>query len=287
MKTYDSGIPNYSKLYGHIVEFKGFKNIEENKLYEIEEMVNRFKKYEKSRGIEGYNIAITHITSSQMCRRFSFDEKMVYLILCCDPYLVHFYNFISTSIISNSDINELECIDEINMANEARQQQLYQLKNNIIQQIGFYDSNLINIEFSFFKRFYSDKVLIDNVKKDMIDILRKTFTNYYLISKLSEQEILDVMRKSDFYINYMLENNIRLSINTLAFNTFCQGEILDLKNCNQKILFIILTMDRKFKACDYYDELELIDRQQEIENLIGFYDENFIKAEKRLKKIYK
>lgn len=285
MKTYDSNIPGYSKLYYHINGFKHFEDINDNIVYEILEMVDRFKSYNNHVGYEGYKSAVSYLTSTCSCRNFSFDTKTLFLILCCDPNLVHFYRFISTSIISLNEIEELTFGDEKDQAKMVRKKQLNQLEEDIKSQIGFYDSNLINFEFDFFKKFYSDKILLDNIKLDMMCVIRDLCSKHAMLKEISDKEITYLLDASDKYIKHLGGKKINVYGNTIAFNTFYQGEILGLFSNIQKLFFFISTIDRQCDAANLFSKSSTKETIYEIENLIGFYDEKFIEAEKSYKKI--
>ena len=160
VKTYDDCITNYSKLYYNLGKFNNFKNIDENNLYEINELVNHFKGYERSIGYEGYKMAINYLTNPYNKLGYDFDTKIAFLILCCDPFLIHFNTYMKKPIISEDEISEIETIEEKNDARKAKIKQLKDFENEVKYRIDFYDYNLVNLEFAFFKKFYSDKVLM-------------------------------------------------------------------------------------------------------------------------------
>lgn len=284
MKIYDSCIPNYSKLYYRLGTFKNFSEIDDNQLYEIMEMVNRFKNHQTS-DIDNYRKVIDYLTNPRLRMICDFDIKMAFLILCCDPYLIHFFEFIEKPIISESEIKKIESIDDVNEAKFVRRQQTKQLEDEIKSQAGFYDPNLINLEFSFFRKFYSDKMLVSNVKMDMVDSICDLSSNYLMLKKITCGQIIKVINSSNNYLRYISEHNKKLFINTLSFNTLYQSEMLGLENNIQKLLFFIVTIDRECKALSYFDSLDVHSKKQEIENFIGFYNEDFIKAEKEYQKI--
>lgn len=287
MNLYETFMKNYEKLYYNMINFNNFQNIDENNLYEISEMVDYFKNYEKSIGSEGYYIAINYLTNNYNRLRSDFDTKIAFLILCCDPYLIHFNTYMKSLIVSEDEIMELETTEEKNDAKKARLEQLKKLKNDIKYQIDFYDGNLIKLEFAFFEKFYGDKVLFTNVRADMINLIYNASLNYSHLNTLTDSEIMKLINSSNCYLNSLNEKNKSLSVNTIAFNTFYQGEILGLETMIQKLFFLVATIDRECKALSYYNDLCLYKRQYEIENLIGFYNEDFIMAEKEYQKIIK
>lgn len=285
MKTYDPNIPNYSKLYYNVNKFNNFDEISENNVYEILEMVNHFKGYNKSVGYSGYQNVINYLTNPCNYKIFDFDTKILFLILCCDPQLVHFHTFIRTNIISIDEIKGLKYEEEIETAKMARNSQFKKLEEDIRYQIDFYDPNLINLEFSFFKKFYSDKMLLDNIKLDMMRVIHNLCANHLMLKEISNKEIAYLLTASDNYITYISDKKRNLYVNTVAFNTVYQGEILRLFNSIQKLFFFISTIDRKCNAANLFAKSSKKETIDEIESLIGFYDEKFIEAEKTYQKI--
>lgn len=285
VKTYDGYITNYSKLYYNLGKFNNFKNIDENNLYEINEIVDHFKSYEGSIGYEGYEMAINYLTNpyNRLCH--DFDTKIVFLILCCDPCLIHFNTYMKSPIISEDEIGEIETIEEKNAARKAKIKQLKNFENEVKYRIGFYDYNLVNLEFAFFKKFYSDKVLFANVKADMISLIYKASLNYPFLNTLTNNEIEKLINNSKNYLSYLAKENKNNSINTMIFNIFYQGEILELETIIQKLFFLVATIDGECRALSCSNNLNVHNKEQEIENLIGFYNGNFIKAEKEYQKI--
>lgn len=285
VKTYDDCITNYSKLYYNLGKFNNFKNIDENNLYEINELVNHFKGYERSIGYEGYKMAINYLTNPYNKLGYDFDTKIAFLILCCDPFLIHFNTYMKKPIISEDEISEIETIEEKNDARKAKIKQLKDFANEVKYRIDFYDYNLVNLEFAFFKKFYSDKVLFTDVKADMINLIYKVSLNYPFLNTLTNNEIEKLINNSKNYLSYLAKENKNNSINTMIFNIFYQGEILGLETIIQKLFFLVATIDGECRALSCSNSLNVHNKKQEIENLIGFYNENFIKAEKEYQKI--
>ena len=62
-------------------------------------------------------------------------------------------------------------------------------------------------------------------------------------------------------------------------------KILGLETIIQKLFFLVATIDGECRALSCSNSLNVHNKKQEIENLIGFYNENFIKAEKEYQKI--
>lgn len=286
MRSYDESMPNYSRVFGHIVDFKNFKDIDENRLYEIEEKVLMYKD-KKNSNKEKYKFAIDYLSNSRNYPLSDFDSKMVFLILYCDSALIHLHKYIEMSFISEYQIKNLTNKDDVKQALEVNRCKIYRFQQDIRDILGFYESNLINLEFAFFKRFYSDKVLLDNIKMDMTGLIPMNSICYSLMCNLTQQNKQRIIYKSDVYLNYINENNKELSINTLIFNTFYQSEILRLENVAEKLFFFISTIDRKCQALHCFENLKGSRGIEEIENILGFYDEHFIKAEKIYKKIIK
>ena len=86
---------------------------------------------------------------------FDFDTKILFLILCCDPQLVHFHRFVRTTVVSHDEIKGLKFEEEIEKAKMARRSQFQKLEEDIRYQIDFYDPNLINLEFIYFSSWIS------------------------------------------------------------------------------------------------------------------------------------
>ena len=202
VKTYDDCITNYSKLYYNLGKFNNFKNIDENNLYEINELVNHFKGYERSIGYEGYKMAINYLTNPYNKLGYDFDTKIAFLILCCDPFLIHFNTYMKKPIISEDEISEIETIEEKNDARKAKIKQLKDFENEVKYRIDFYDYNLVNLEFAFFKKFYSDKVLFTDVKADMINLIYKVSLNYPFLNTLTNNEIEKLINNSTNVVEY-------------------------------------------------------------------------------------
>lgn len=279
MKLYNRDMPSYSRLYGHINEFKKFNDIDENRLNEIYELVKHFKSYEKSCGYKGYEMAINYLTN---LLKICFDEKIAFLIMCCDYDLIHFNDFIRTPIISKYEIESLENDDDINLALIFRKKQLQKLKKSIEETIGFFDFNLVSLEFIFFQKFYSDKVLVDGVHTDLTHLICEASSCYNTLNNLNQEKKNQLIKGSNNYLNYIKENNKKIEINSLLFNIFYQSDLLGLMNDTERLFFFISTIDRECKALNYLNDNSIF----QIENIVGFYDDKFMKAEKVYKKKY-
>jgi len=249
------------KIFRNSDSFQGFKNISESRYKYIEELANKFKgtvigktKLEKYVNLVqfltcGKGRYSTNATVNNLLFK-SFDEVILFYILCCDENLVAYDNFLFTEEKKDAEIKTRK-------------------------EIGICNDKLIRFERSLYLS--QKQSLITDVKANFgtyLKILIQYKHNFKTITKERYNEI------KDFSKIWLSNQNTKYIYNTLVFNIFFQKELLNLKDSSEILLFVILCLDPNYKLLTIYEEESRINPLvKRIKNEIGIFDTKLLLIE--------
>ena len=125
----------------------------------------------------------------------TFDERMAYLIMMADPNLVIFKEFLKIDLISISEITKVNDEKERNHLNNIRKQTISAYKSKVREKIGFFDAKLLKYEEMFFKKFFNEHELINEVGNNNQDSLlakAKVLKDFNNISDKRYEELINI-----------------------------------------------------------------------------------------------
>lgn len=242
------------KIFRDSDSFNGFKNISSDRCKYIEELANKFKstvtgktKLEKyvnlvqfltsGKGRYSRNEAVTNLLFK------SFDEVILFYILCCDKDLVAYNNFLFTEDKTQAEIKTRK-------------------------EIGLCNEKLIKFERALYLS--KNKKLITNVKADFGAYLKVLIRYKHDFRSITKERYNEIKELSKEWISHQ---NTKYIYNTLVFNIFFQKELLNLKDSSEILLFLILCLDPNYKLLTIYEEESRINNlKKRIVNEFGIFD---------------
>lgn len=279
--------PEYlrTKLYQREKEFKNFENLTEEDFIRIEnkiqlkEDVIQEKTKKPLDKLTKYMEILTYLTNPNIHLEFkTFDERILFLIMCEDPNLITFKEFLKTNLTSTQDIKKEQNPKAREELEKKRAQEILDLQTRVRNQIGFFDSKLLKFEKIYFQKFLSKQELISEVKQDNITILIALLPFINSFESISEEDFALLQKKAQLWL---AETNAVNDLYTAAYSCEYQNETLGLKNLSEKLAFLILTGDPDLKCLQIYEEESRTDevKRRCLEEL-NYYNENLIKLEK-------
>ena len=163
------------KFFQYDVGYKKFQGITTERLEEIKKDIERFEeitfdpkrsKYEGK--LDRYYRILAHLTTR---RDYTFDEKVAFVIMACDPNQVLYVDYKKFDIQSNASIEKIEDQEEKIAAKQYNDMLITELASGVRDKIGFYEPKLLRFEEGFYKKF--TKELIPYSGKDYGDTLFK------------------------------------------------------------------------------------------------------------------
>ena len=152
----------------------------------------------------------------------SFDERMAYLIMMCDPNLVTFKEFLKLDLISISEISNIENKDERNHLMLQREQTIAAYETAVRDKIGFFDTKLLKYEEMFFRNFFSEKELITEVGINSQNTLMKMAKSLRDFNSISDERYEHLINLAQCWLSYVSEEN---NSKTAAYSVMNQKKL--------------------------------------------------------------
>lgn len=264
-------------------EYSKFNNISLERIEEIKKDIESFKKENINKKFDylgnsrnGEYIEVLCYLSSFKCSNYTYDEKIVFIILMFDPEL-KFYNIYSNfNIVDLETIKSVETDMEKKELNELRKKQIFNLECEVRRAIGIWDVNLIAYERDYLARVLNNNCFVKNAPNDYSSSLFK---------KICELDDLIIGKERFEYVNEKVKEYIssidRVNYIDLAFHILFQNDILKLRNNKEQLLFFVLAFDPELKVLNIYEDEPTVKKIKE--RLImefGFYNKELIKVER-------
>lgn len=252
------------KVYSKDNFFNNFANISEERLNEINNIVEQFTKIyidQKDKPFDIYLKALRYIANDKELnfKRINYDERILILILVVDPDLNIFKEFLNAYSASNRKESFLP-------------------QRIITQKFGFFEPYLIKYENSYFRNFLPKPDLVSNVNIDFWDKLLKRSIFVSNFNNLSNEEIDDIFIKVEYFKSNVADPT---NPNTIAFNALNAHNVLGFNKVQSMLIFFIANFDADLNILRIYEEESNIKNIKErIEQEIGFYYKDLIRLEK-------
>ena len=278
-----------TKFYQKERESKKFQTMDEEqlasvakKLYRKEEIssndVNPFQSPRITK-LDKYIKVLQYLSNPSIHMEIkTFDERLAYLIMAVDPYLITFKEFLKINLMTIEEISRIEDLKERNRLFDERNQTIYEYESTVRDQIGFFDAKLLKYEELFFKRFYNNKELITQVgqhNEDKFLLLSCLIQSFDSISNERYQELVE---KAEVWLS-MVPEKYRSKIAT--YSTTNQKDLIGLDTLAEQYAFYILIVDGNLDMLRIYEEESMIPKTEErIQEEFGFYNPSMITLEK-------
>ena len=278
-----------TKFYQKERESKKFQTMDEEqlatvakKLYRKEEIssndVNPFQSTRITK-LDKYIKVLQYLSNPSIHMEIkTFDERLAYLIMAVDPYLVTFKEFLKINLMTIEEITRIENLKERNRLFDERNQIICEYESTVRDQIGFFDAKLLKYEELFFKRFYNNKELITQVgqhNEDKFLLLSCLIQSFDSISNERYQELVE---KAEVWLS-MVPEKYRSKIATYSITN--QKDLIGLDTLAEQYAFYILIVDGNLDMLRIYEEESMIPKTEErIQEEFGFYNPSMITLEK-------
>lgn len=278
-----------TKFYQKERESKRFQTMDEEqlvavtkKLYRKEEIAsNDYNPHQTGRmpRLDRYVKTLQYLSNPSIHMELrTFDERVAYLIMAVDPYLVTFKEFLKINLMTIEEISKVENLKERNRLFEERNQTLCTYENTVREQIGFFDAKLLKYEELFFKRFYNNRELITEVGQHnedkflLLSCLIQSFDN------ISDDRYEMLVKNAQIWLSQVPEQ-YRSKIATYSATN--QKDLIGLQSLAEQYAFYILIVDGNLDMLRIYEEESMIPAMEErIQEEFGFYNPAMISLEK-------
>ena len=291
MQSYFIPIEHYrNKIYSTEKTSKGFLDITEEQLDEIEKKVQKKRKImdeeplsyvaRKADKLDRYQKTLQYLTTPLIHVELkTFDERIAYMIKMCDPELITYKEFLKSNIISINEITMAEDTDERKRLIREREQALSNYEDNVRRQIGFYDPKLLSYEEVFFKRYYSEKELVTGVNvgnQDALIFRAKFLKNFDGVSDERYEELVSLARG---LLSLVPE---RFNTSSATYSVLEQKKLLGLKTTAEQLALFILLVDNDLDMLRIYEEESMMPvvRKRIIEEF-GYFNPELLSLERK------
>ena len=254
-----------------------------NKIYRkqeiTEEVPTSYPKGNFSK-LERYIKVLQYLTNPSIHMEMkTFDERLAFLIMSVDPYLITFKEFLKINLQSIQEISKVENLNERNRLYDERNQTLTNYETAVRNKIGFFDARLLKYEELFFKKFYNERELITSVgqhNEDSFLFLSCLLTSF---DKISDERFKELQEKAKTWLS-MVPDKYKTKIATYSATN--QKQLIGLNTFAEQLAFYILVVDPNLDMLRIYEEESMIPSVEErIMEEFGYYNANLIKIEKK------
>lgn len=277
-----------TKLYQKGTSSNKFNNITEEelaivakKVYQRQEMFNDERKYipERTQKLEHYVRTLKYLINPNIHFDFpEYDQRIAYLIMAVDPYLITFKEFLKIHIQSIDEIAKMPDKKKRNQLFDERNKTINRYECTVREQLGFFDVRLLKYEELFFKRFYNKRELITEVgihTEDNFILLSLLVSSFDSISDVRYQEL---QRKANIWLS-QVPSKYKTKIATYSVQN--QKELIGLKSPEEQLVFFILVVDPSLDMLKIYEEESMTEPTKErILEQFGYYSKSLINFEK-------
>lgn len=267
MAYYDSSnilMINRSKLYQRSREFQKFQEINEKDLTKIkEDVINFLNRLNISNSIltssklENNIAVLTYLTLSTTNAVTTFDYRILFYILACDPELISFKEHLKT------------------YANPLEKQKA------IRDEIGFYDEQLAKYESAYFAKFLKDKELLHGIGINIMPLLLLETEEITTLSSITPKRFKDILNRIKKYHTELLPTD---DYKTILYHIYRQQKLLGIKSVPEKLIFFIMSTDPSFQLLTIYEEESRWDIvKQRALTEVGYFSKELIRKERILK----
>ena len=274
------------QLHSRSVSFNNFKNITVQEIEDMKETIAAKKKFSEANnksidinsGLTNYQNTLRYLTNPTISQELkTFDEKILYLILSCDPELLMMETFIGSDITPSSRINDEEDEKKKQQLQAKRKEELDSFANKVRELIGFYDPNLLKYESILHRGLMKKAGLVSDVKTPSLESLLKRTWMVKNINIINNQNLIRLRAIASMWLN---EAKDPQDLNSLAYNLQNRYRDLHIYNVEEQIILFILIADPELDLLRIFEEesnYKGIQRRAIAE--LGFYNKGLINVE--------
>lgn len=277
-----------TKLYQREKEHKKFQNLSEEQLAEVAKKV--YKKQENKGNaqsneskLDRYYKTLQHLTNPYIhCDLKTYDERIAFLIMMTDPYLITYKEFLKLNLVSNEEIAKEEDEKEKRILLEKRKKALLDYEKTVREKIGFYDPRLIKYEEAFFNRVYSERELItevENISPENLMFRAKLLKSFDNVSDERFEELKEIAQG---WLSIVTE---KPNSKTALFSVLNQKNLLGIKTVTEQLALYILLVDPELDMLSIFEEES---KMQTVEDRIteefGYFNKEMLILEKKFHK---
>lgn len=244
-----------SKFYNQQHKFNNFKDITDEKINEIDELVKNYKELIKPilSSVEDFQKAsqeyaqILYVALSD--DDLTWDEKMLLVIRYMDPELKLADLYLGMeSIRTQTIIEEKDNPFAVKDLIAAKKKKEFELIKKSREAIGIYDVNLLKYELKLYNKLANS--LKFNTKSD--------YTTTFFSSYVTDKTNLDINDNEHTAVklaarSYKNKYGIP-TINDLSYQLLNQSKIIGIRTSHLAMPFMIYVLDSGFKALKIYEE---------------------------------
>ena len=276
-----------NNFYRRKNEFNGFKDLTDERRQEIIQEVEHFKstlpKEYFSPNLFVYIDVMSHLLSSICNKKYTFDEKIVFLIEAVDKNLIALKIHNETETVSITDIKRSNTIEERSTLMRKKDDEALKIETKIRKELDFYDRNL-----RIFEKYYSARV---KNKTKFEEAPAKDFTSTLLentsqlpLDKISLERYEEICEIAKWWI---AQTNSEGNQKRASSNIISQNNLLKLNSRQEQIIFFILVVDPELKAYTIYEENgSWKNIKEEMKLTLGFFSKELIFLEEKYHKIF-
>ena len=283
--TYDFTPLEYyqTKFYQKEGNFKKFANISEEQLSLISKKL--YKNQEKCNNtplnnLDKYKKILQYISNPLIHLDLNtFDERIAYLIMAIDPNLIMFKEFLKIDLISIDEINKTKNEKEKIHLKKLRNQTISIYENTVREKIGFFDVKLLKYEEMFFKKFFNEKELITEVKKNNHVNLHTKIKSLKDFNNISNERYQELKNIAQTYLS-LIKNSYNYQV--VTYNIFNQKKLLKLNTLEEQLALLILIIDSNLDMLKIHEEESRITITEErITEQFGFFNKDLLILEQK------
>ena len=281
-----------TKLYQRRNDSNNFLKLSEDelahvaqKVYKRQEMLSDTLSYKLKpmSKLEIYYDALRYLTSPLIHLELpTYDEKIAYLIMTVDPYLVLFKEFLKIDLPGLDAIFKIEDKKERNRLLELRNQTIAIYETTVREQIGFFDINLLKFEEMFFKKYYGERELITEVQNNNQDYFINNAKILRSFNNISNERYNDLVQVAQTWLS-IAPNEFNSKVATYSVTN--QRKLLGLRNLAEQAALFILLVDSNLDMLRIYEEESRMPNvEKRIIEEFGYYNPELLNLEKKFHK---
>lgn len=281
-----------TKLYQRKNDFNNFLKLSEDelakvaqKVYKRQEMLSDTSSYKikPMSKLERYYDTLRYLTGPLVHLELpTFDERIAYLIMTVDPYLVLFKDFLKIDLTSLDEIFKIEDKKERNHLLELRNQTIAEYETSVREKVGFFDINLLKFEEMFFKKFYGERELITEVQSNNQDYFINNVKMLRSFNSISDDRYDELNQVAQIWLS-IAPNRFNSKVATYSVTN--QRKLLGLRNIAEQAALFILLVDSELDMLRIYEEESRMPNvERRIIEEFGYYNPELLNLEKKFHK---
>ena len=271
------------QFHTRAVSFEDFKNITDKDIQRIKEQIkahskNTKKIYGTNLGLMNYINTLQYLINPTISLELkTFDEKVLYLILSCDPNLEMMDAFLSSEITPLQDIEDA-AVEARKALKEQRNKEIALYESEVRKRIGFYDPKLLRYESLLHRGLFKKEGFVADVKSPSIGSLLKRSEK---IENINIINALNLLRLKSIAERWAVEAKDPKDLNSLAYNLLNRYKDLHIYTVEEQVILFMLVADPELDLLRIYEEESTIPKMEAraIEE-IGFYNKGLVNVEK-------